>query len=285
MPEGPSCSIVNLGGLSKPADTLIKKVSQAVGGIFAPHQIKRIAKAEAEAALIQAQAEIQITDLRRRAMLRFVDEEARRQKNIEDITNKALPQLKDGADPDRMEDDWVTNFFEKSRMVSDEDMQNLWSRVLAGEANTPGTYSKRTVNFLSGLDKVDAQAFSKFCGFVWQIGKIEPLIFDMNADIYNKQGADFASLVHLESIGLIRLEAVIGFQKTGCLRRFSWQYYGKPLQIEMSKDSDNAIDIGHALFTRVGRELAPISGSAPVEGFFEYVRDILPKQLHRPKII
>jgi hypothetical protein len=36
-------SEVNLGELSKPADTLIKKVSSAVGGVFEPWQIKRVA--------------------------------------------------------------------------------------------------------------------------------------------------------------------------------------------------------------------------------------------------
>ncbi len=154
----------HVGDISKPADTLIRKVSKAVGGVFAPYQIKRIAKAEAEAAIIKAQTEIQITDLHRRAMHRFIEEEAERQKNIEDITAKALPQLAEGARPDAMEDDWVTNFFDKSRIVSDTQMQDLWSRVLAGEANAPGTYSKRTVNFLSDLDKIDAELFSKLCG-------------------------------------------------------------------------------------------------------------------------
>jgi hypothetical protein len=154
MPEVTSNSLVNLGDLSKPADTLIKKVSKAEGGFFAPYQIKRVANAEAEAAIIKAQTEIQITDLRLRAIRRFVKEEAQRQKNIEDITAKALPQLMEAANPDSMDDDWVTNFFDKSRIVSDGEMQDLWSRVLAGEANAPGTYSKRTVNFLSDLDKV-----------------------------------------------------------------------------------------------------------------------------------
>jgi hypothetical protein len=51
-------SLANLGDLSKPADTLIRKVSKAVGGLFKPYQIKRIARAEAEAAVIKAQADI-----------------------------------------------------------------------------------------------------------------------------------------------------------------------------------------------------------------------------------
>ena len=46
-------------------------------------------------------------------------------------------------------------------------MQILWARVLAGEANAPGTYSKRTVNLLSDFDKSDAELFTKLCGFGW----------------------------------------------------------------------------------------------------------------------
>ena len=63
-------SLINLGNLSKPADTLIKKVSDAVGGLFAPYQVKRMAKAEAEAAMIKAQSKTEITDLHRRAVHR-----------------------------------------------------------------------------------------------------------------------------------------------------------------------------------------------------------------------
>ncbi|MBL4701684.1 MAG: hypothetical protein JKX85_10550, partial [Phycisphaeraceae bacterium] len=79
MSDDNSMSLVNLGKLAKPADTLIKKVSSAVSGYAGPWQIKRVAKAEAEVALIKAKNEIEITDLHRCAMHRFFDEEARRQ--------------------------------------------------------------------------------------------------------------------------------------------------------------------------------------------------------------
>jgi hypothetical protein len=271
MPEDKSNSIINLGDIAKPADTLIQKVSKAVGGFFAPYQIKRIAKAEAEAAIIKAQTEIQITDLHRRAMHRFIEEEAQRQKNMEDITTKALPQLTEEAKPDAMEDDWVTNFFDKSRIVSDSQMQELWSRVLAGEANTPGRYSKRTVNLLSGLDKTDAELFSKLCTFGWVIGSIVPLVFDVQADIYNRNSINFNSLSHLESIGLIQFNSIAGFRLLRLPKAFVVHYHGRSLQLEMPKDADNDLDIGSVLLTQTGHELAPICGSRPVDGFWEYV--------------
>jgi len=41
--------LANLGELTKPASVLIEKISDAVGGVFKPYQIVRVAKAEAEA--------------------------------------------------------------------------------------------------------------------------------------------------------------------------------------------------------------------------------------------
>src|SRR5712692_1338799 len=168
----------NLGDLTKPATVLIEKISDAVGGVFKPFQIVRVAKAEAEAELIHARAQIQVSDLQRRAMQRFLVEEAKRQSNIESITQKALPLLDEKASPQNVEDDWITNFFEKSRIISDEQMQRLWSGVLAGEANSPGTFSKRTVNLLADLDKGDAELFMRLCSFDWVIvDEVVPLVY------------------------------------------------------------------------------------------------------------
>jgi hypothetical protein len=47
-------SIINLGDISKPAVVLIEKISDAVGGYFKPHQIRQLARAEADAEKIKA---------------------------------------------------------------------------------------------------------------------------------------------------------------------------------------------------------------------------------------
>jgi hypothetical protein len=274
MNEGTSYSIVNVnvGDLAKPADTLIKKISAAVGGIFQPFQIKRIAKAEAEASLIRAEGEIQVTELHRRAIYRFVEEETKKQANIEQITSQALPLLEQNSHPEAIEDDWITNFFDKCRIVSDQEMQSLWSRVLSGEANAPGSYSKRTVNFVSALDKHEALLFSKLCGYVCQLlGDFIPIIYDFNNEIYNKCDIAFDSLSDLESIGLIQFGAVTSFSKLKLPKNFNIFYYSQQIECEMPKDSDNSFDIGHVLLTKIGQELFPICGSQPVDGFMEYI--------------
>ena len=112
--------------------------------------------------------------------------------------------------------------------------QSLWSRILAGEANTPGTYSKRTVNFVSELDKIDADLFTMLCRFSWTIeDTFEPMVFEHQEEIYNKHRINFDSLVHLESIRLIRFAATSDFRWVELPKRIVLNYYGKSLRLNM----------------------------------------------------
>ncbi len=263
--------IIDFGELSKPATVLVEKISDAVGGFFKPYQMVRVAKAEAEVERIRAESQIQISDLHRRALHRFLEEEAKKQQNIEEITRQALPQLDDKARPQEVENDWITNFFDKCRLISDSEMQSLWSRVLAGEANAPGSYSKRTVNFLSSLDKSDAQLFTNLCKFSWKFGDLIPLVYDVQADIYNKCGINYKSLEHLDSIGLVQFNSPFGRRLLELPKSFSVSYYGRPTVLELRDETNNEMDIGHVILTRIGEELAPICGSQPDEEFREYI--------------
>jgi hypothetical protein len=143
-----SNSIIDVGKLAKPATVLIKKISDAIGGIARPYQIVRVAEAQAqaEAAKIKAISKTEISEIEERALRRLVLEESKKQNNIENITAKALPQLVEQSQPQNVEDDWISNFFDNCRLISDEEMQKLWAKVLAGEANEPGKFSKRTDN-------------------------------------------------------------------------------------------------------------------------------------------
>jgi hypothetical protein len=265
-------SIINLGDLTRPATILIEKISDAVGGLFKPYQVVRVAKAEAEADLIKAENQIQITDLHRRAMHRFVEEEAKCQANIESITGQALPLLNEKAAPQNVADDWITNFFDKCRIVSDADMQQLWARVLAGEANSPGTFAKRTVNLLADLDRSDAELFTHLCGFNWTIcGLLIPLTFDVKHNVYNNEKLDFDALSHLDSLGLIKFNGIGVYTVQNQPKKTSAFYYDRTAELTLKNEMGNNIPAGHTMLTQAGQQLASFCGSRPVEGFFEYV--------------
>ncbi len=237
-----STSLINIGELSKPATVLVEKISDAVGGIFKPYQIVRVAKAEAQADRVRAEGQIEISDLQRRAFHRFLQEEGKKQKTIEDITQKALPLLNEHSKPNELEDDWITHFFDRCRLISDDQMQSLWSRILAGEANSPGHYSKRTLSVLSDLDQSDSQLFTQLCSLGWKIDGFTPLIYGKTDRIHNLYNINPRAISHLQTIGLIQYDA------NGFNRKVSTGFASHSLYVEYFKKrivlllSDTEID-------------------------------------------
>jgi Protein of unknown function (DUF2806) len=266
-------SIINLGDISKPAVVLIEKISDAVGGLWKPTQIRRLASAEADANRIKAIADIEITELQQRALQRFVLEEAKKQENIESITKKALLYLKEDAEPANIEDDWIVNVFEKCRLISDEQMQLLWAKILAGEANSPGRYSKNTIRILDSFDKSDAILFSTLCRFSWSIDDedVIVLIYDTQSPIYTDFGINFMTLEHLDAIGLIRFNSASAYQLLQLPKQICTSYHQTKIYIDFPLEQNNNLMVGKIMLTKTARELASICVSEHIPDLLEYI--------------
>jgi hypothetical protein len=271
-------SIINLGDLAKPATVLIEKISNAVGVLYEPRRIIKKAEAEAEAEKIKALAGIELSEIQQRGVERLVHQEGRKQENIESITAQALIALPSNAKTEDLEEDWIAHFFDKCEKVSDKHMQSLWSSLLAGEATAPGTYSKRTIDFVASMDKKDAELFTRFCQFTWMVGEPVPLVFEHSDEIYKKNGISFSDLKHLDSIGLISFESNSGYRSFGLGEKYIIFYFGLPTLLEFTKEKDNEFQIGKTLFTQAGKELVSICGAQKNQEFYEYAVEKLFQQ-------
>jgi Protein of unknown function (DUF2806) len=141
---------------------------------------------------------------------------------------------------------------------------------LAGETNEPGRFSKRTLAVISTLEKSDAQLFTALCS-VGCAGGTLPLVYDLNQEIYEKHDVTFVNMNHLEAIGLIRFDQVGRFSFANINAKVAIvDYFGERINLQFEKDNGNQLDIGSVLLTKIGKELAPICGAQPVEGFLEY---------------
>lgn len=269
MSEG--FSLIDLKGLSETANKLIEKISDGICGGLRPWQIKRVAQANAHAKKLDASTDIEIMEFKGRALQRFICEQERNQNNIETITLQALNQLESTAKPEEMERDWITYFFEQCRIVSDSEMQALWAKLLASEANNPGSFSKRTVNLVGLLDKKDAQLFTKLSSFNWKIGKLQPLILDVDAEIYTKEGINFETLEHLETLGLIMFNNLTGYVRRGFSKRTIVSFQNKHFIIEFPKEANNSLEIGKVRLTSIGMELGKICCPDEMLSFDDYV--------------
>lgn len=265
-------SLINFGDLSKPATVLIEKISGAAGILYEPTRIRNAAKANADAAMIEAKAEIEIQDIHKRAMLRFVEEEAKNQENIEKITADAIPLLEDSSNAEKMDDDWVRNFFDKCRLVSNEDMQSIWTKILAGEANSPGSFGKRTVNFVANMSKAEASIFTQLCSFnVPSLGS--PIVFDLDDKIYKDNGLDFKNLANLDSLGLIKFNYLAGYSLNDIQQKdFAFLYGTSQINIHIPDSKQKRLELGKVILTDLGKELVTICNSTDIHGFGQYLQ-------------
>lgn len=280
MTEGGPLVNIDLGSIAAPATKLIEKVSDAVGGVAKPWQTERVAKAEAKADLVRAEARIQISEMEERALQRMVREEGKRQENIESITAKAIPNLKETADPESVDDDWITNFFDKARLISDAQMQELWASVLSGEANKPGSFTKRTIELVASLEKSDAELISKLCSRVWMMGGPTALIFESEMEA-TADPLKFTELKHLDSLGVIDFESLTGFQRTGFVGESAIIYFGRPVIWSCPSGTEN-FELGKVLLTRAGVELAHVVPAKPNKHHFERVLKQMIEKNYQP---
>lgn len=302
--------LFDLGNMAKPVKVFIEKILNAIGTGYEPTRIIKKAEAKAKAniikvkadekvEIIKAKTQIKISEIQERGLRRFIYTEGIKQKNIEEIIKKSFPLLdEEKMKPGGMDNDWIVHFFDKCGIVSNEQMQILWAKILAGEANKPGSYSKRTINRVSELSQSDAHLFTNLCKFCLTIrGKIIPLVLCppplspalMNW-IYVKQGLDLNQLLHLKFLGLIQFDNTIshllkpsgeilgigsvqdlkGGNKTGPFEKIKILYHNKEINLEIP--IGGSIDVGNVLFTDVGEELVSICGVDPISEFVDYVK-------------
>lgn len=103
--------------------------------------------------------------------------------------------------PDREVDaDWLYRWRDSASTVSNETLQALWGRALAGEVKSPGTFSLRTLEFLKNLSQKEAQMIARLGPFVIDDGSSEGWVHRGAVPPGIKQGDD---LMGLDDLGVI----------------------------------------------------------------------------------
>jgi uncharacterized repeat protein (TIGR03899 family) len=209
------------GGTAVPkaVGKLIDTVSDQIGLFLEPSHIRRIGQAEADVTVTQAKAKAEIATVKLKNKLalkeiedrtteRFWRMEVRRQRNREAIVAQAAKGIPETVSDTPVDPDWVTQFFNYCQDVSDEQMQSLWARILAGEVTTPGSFSLRSLAAVKLMSKADADFFTRFCTVVWAIaGDRTPIIpnLDTIANLKEIQ-LRFSEFTRLDAIGLIQFQ-------------------------------------------------------------------------------
>ena len=308
---------VNVPGIEKLIDHVASGIGSVAGPMLAPWRAEREAKArliaaqgtaeelavlaqsETKALQMIAEARKQISESLEHVNLTAVGEakidgmvaqrvefqEAKRQSNIGRVVALAANELGDETVEDRPPDhDWTARFFSDVQDVTNEDMQFLWARVLAGQVKRPGSTSLRTLSVLRNLDQSNAQLFVKLYSLsVTYFGDLEVRTLNLgnydNGNGLGKYGLDYSKLNDLHENELITADynswrdftvsAGMSISDGRHIVRLPFEFQGVYWVLDGSttKASDQKLRLHGVALSRAGRELAKFVDIQPDDAY------------------
>lgn len=152
--------------------------------------------------------------------------------------------------------DWANRFSDDAGLVDDETLQEVYARLLAGEAVRPGSFSMRTLGVLRYLDPTVAQLFGKLQPYVID-GLMVPERSDFKVE-YERAGLGYLDFVELEDSGLLKFSPA-GSEERSRAHLVRLQSQAAALRVHKENGDEFLLQPTANILTRAGQELARIS--------------------------
>ena len=192
-------------------------------------------------------------------------------KNCKDAAERAKKYLKENSKSHDIDEDWLDFYFDKVRLVSDDKVRDIWSRILAEEANNPGYIKPSLLHTLSIMSKDQAAFFSniaRFCMREYKGDKVHPLIFlSTNIKSYARSNIDHKKLRELERLGLVDCEFM---EEYVFIKKKEFVSGNHTITVFGDPNNDNKIKAGNVIFTEDGNTLYSVVS----DNLIKYRKDI-----------
>ena len=193
-------------------------------------------------------------------------------KNQKSVADQAVSNAKEGTVFDAssgVNNDWLDRFMDAAGFVSEEQVQQMWGKVLAKEFETPGSTPHNMVRILSEITSKHAEAFQKICSmerllvFIDSDGNAKLIRNDIvvpfkgNETEFHTLGLSFDLLNELETLGLIKFDSVNGFTALDITEKGILTYIDGITQ-EIEPHAKKQLPIGNVMLTEAGNCLCRI---------------------------
>ncbi|MGL5039614.1 MAG: DUF2806 domain-containing protein [Aeromonas sp.] len=204
-----------------------------------------------------------------------IDDSVRRQVNIAHaICHAEEALIDDPQDPPskNIDDDWLFRWRDYAGDVSNDTMQTLWGRILAGEVKSPGSFSMRTLDFLRNLSQEEAKSIEHLMQFaitefIWRDDSLE---------------VSFSMLMHFQDLGVISGVEALGLTNTWKSNNQSsfvkaLTSHGKAIIIKHD-DPQKKLELPVYLLTTTGKQLLRLGSFSPNIAYLEQVGAAIQKE-------
>lgn len=196
--------------------------------------------------------------LSERTQERINFQEAKKQLNIENITAFAAEDLKNEppVTDEPLDEDWTTRFFKIAEEISNEEMQALWGKILAGEIKQPKTFSLRTLELIRNLSQKEANTFKKVANFAIKNINENYLVKNVDNLLSEKYDINYTDIALLTEIGIIQSGEFVVHQLLKSPKEYSRLFLAGEILIYIQvKPNTPTINIPVHRFTNAGNEL------------------------------
>lgn len=272
--------IKDLAGLSQPLTKLIEVCSSGLGKVCEPYLIKKRAEAKAyeletiNKSLSNNQSLIGLVNttydngnigiianndslqlMQNEILEKQYYQEFKKQRNINNTIIFTMNELENETEvsDEKVDEDWISRFFNTIENINNEQMQHLWAKILAGEIKQPNTYSLRTLDLLKNLSFKEAELFSKIGELALKSQSNTFVLSDKT--LLEKCNISFTDLILLQDLDLIHSKELEFSFKEQEKDLLAYIIYGNELLRLKSNEATPKIPLQIYLFTTIGKEL------------------------------
>ncbi|KKO44486.1 hypothetical protein WG68_15645 [Arsukibacterium ikkense] len=218
--------------------------------------------------------------LAQRVNRRLQMQRERQQQNLEKIMALALEYCPERVSAQEVDPDWFAQYCELVLDISNDNMQQLWAKILAGEIATPGRFSLKTLQTLQQMSHKEAQSLQLAASLSCrnrqeQSGRIyfgyirKPSLWQLltgrSMALLNLSqfGLSYPQILNLVDIGILHsVEIESGELQPG--QAFSWQFQSQTLECTALQ---RGVVLQYYKYTAVGTELLPLLNSPTHSGY------------------
>lgn len=173
------------------------------------------------------------------------------------------------------ENDFFWGMIEHAKEISNEEMQNLIAKIIAGEYNCPGTYSMSTLQVIKMLGRDELKLFENLCALLVNRDEIPQDIF-FQETITKTMEVDFKSLQMLQVLGLFLPNDMTTSIKNPNGEKFDVVYFDKTLHFSpITPENKDTLEIRVPAFyglSPVGRQLSQHLNPKINNDYFEWLK-------------
>lgn len=174
---------------------------------------------------------------------------------------KSAPMITAGENNISDDNDVFWGLLDHSKEISNEEMQELIAKIIAGEYNKPGSYSMNTLQTIKRLGKDEIELFERMCSLIVNEVQIPEKFFAGSNEvkmIYRDLKIDFGSFQNLQSLGLFLPNGMISQIPNNEKSKFRLTYFDKNIFFELANKDTTSSDIRIEEFyglSQTGRQL------------------------------